>query len=38
VKNPDHVGLLKIGYTELSAAERVAQQFPGSLQEGTTSS
>lgn len=29
VKHPDHEGLLKVGYTESSAAERVAQQFPG---------
>jgi hypothetical protein len=27
--HPDHVGLLKVGYTEFKAAERVAQQFPG---------
>ncbi|HMO25368.1 MAG TPA: hypothetical protein PKB10_03795 [Tepidisphaeraceae bacterium] len=25
----DHAGLLKVGYTEHKAAERVAQQFPG---------
>jgi len=29
VKDPDHVGLLKIGYTEGSAKARIAQQFPG---------
>lgn len=27
--HPDHAGLLKVGYTEHKAAERVAQQFPG---------
>jgi len=29
VQNPDHAGLLKVGYTEQSAAGRIAQQFPG---------
>jgi hypothetical protein len=29
VKDPDHAGLLKIGYTEGSAKARIAQQFPG---------
>ncbi len=27
--HPDHVGLLKVGYTEQSVKDRVAQQFPG---------
>jgi hypothetical protein len=27
--HPDYAGLLKVGYTEHNAAERVAQQFPG---------
>ena len=27
--HPEHAGLLKVGYTEHKAAERVAQQFPG---------
>ena len=27
--HPDHAGLLKVGYTEQSAAGRIAQQFPG---------
>jgi len=27
--HPDHAGLLKVGYTEHKAAERIAQQFPG---------
>lgn len=29
VKNPEHAGLLKVGYTEQRAAERISQQFPG---------
>lgn len=29
IKHADHVGLLKIGYTEGSAKVRIAQQFPG---------
>jgi len=29
VKNPDHAGLLKIGYTQGSAKDRIKQQFPG---------
>ena len=29
VKHADHVGLLKVGYTEGNATQRVAQQFPG---------
>src|SRR5262245_61776751 len=29
--HPDHAGLLKVGYTEHKAAERIAQQFPGGL-------
>ena len=27
--HPDHAGLMKVGYTEQKAAERIAQQFPG---------
>jgi hypothetical protein len=27
--HPDHAGLLKVGYTEGSAKDRIAQQFPG---------
>lgn len=26
--HPDHAGLLKVGYTERVAADRVAKQFP----------
>lgn len=29
VKDPAHAGLLKVGYTEHRAADRIAQQFPG---------
>ena len=29
VKDPDHAGLLKVGYTEVDAKTRIAQQFPG---------
>ena len=29
VKDPDHAGLLKVGYTEVDAKARIAQQFPG---------
>ena len=29
--HPDHAGLLKVGYTERLAAERVAEQFPSGL-------
>ena len=29
--HPDHAGLLKVGYTERGAAERVAEQFPSGL-------
>lgn len=29
--HPDHVGLLKVGYTERGAAERIAEQFPSGL-------
>ncbi len=29
VKDPDHAGLLKVGYTEGSAKDRIAAQFPG---------
>lgn len=29
--HPDHTGLLKIGYTERNAADRVAEQFPAGI-------
>ncbi len=29
--HPDHAGLLKVGYTERVAAERIAEQFPSGL-------
>jgi len=29
--HPDHAGLLKIGYTERIAADRIAEQWPGGL-------
>lgn len=29
--HPDHSGLLKVGYTERGAAERIAEQFPSGL-------
>lgn len=29
--HPDHMGLLKVGYTERDAAERIAEQWPGGL-------
>src|ERR1700722_2688407 len=29
--HPDHAGLLKVGYTERSAPERIAEQWPGGL-------
>jgi hypothetical protein len=29
--HPDHAGLLKVGYTERSAAERIAEQFPAGM-------
>ncbi|MCC7087461.1 MAG: GIY-YIG nuclease family protein [Pirellulales bacterium] len=29
--HPDHAGLLKVGYTEREAAERIAEQWPGGL-------
>lgn len=29
--HPDHAGLLKVGYTERAAAERIAEQWPGGL-------
>jgi hypothetical protein len=29
VNNPDHAGLLKVGYTEGDAKARISQQFPG---------
>jgi hypothetical protein len=29
--HPDHAGMLKVGYTERQAAERIAEQWPGGL-------
>jgi hypothetical protein len=29
--HPDHAGLLKVGYTERAATERIAEQWPGGL-------
>lgn len=29
--HPDHTGLLKVGYTERMAADRIAEQWPGGL-------
>lgn len=29
--HPDHAGLIKVGYTERQAAERIAEQWPGGL-------
>ena len=29
--HPDHTGLLKVGYTERSAASRIAEQFPAGI-------
>jgi hypothetical protein len=29
--HPDHAGLLKVGYTERTAADRIAEQFPSGL-------
>ncbi len=29
--HPDHAGLLKVGYTERVAADRIAEQFPSGL-------
>jgi hypothetical protein len=29
--HPDHKGLLKVGYTERNAAERIAEQFPAGI-------
>jgi len=29
--HPDHVGLLKVGYTERNAPDRIAEQWPGGL-------
>ena len=36
VDNPNHAGLLKVGYTEHDAAQRIAQQFPGGFDGYTT--
>ena len=29
--HPDHSGLLKVGYTERIAADRIAEQFPSGV-------
>lgn len=29
--HPDHAGLLKVGYTERNATERIAEQLPAGL-------
>src|SRR4051812_40026257 len=29
--HPDHAGLLKVGYTERAAADRIAEQFPSGV-------
>jgi hypothetical protein len=29
--HPDHAGLLKVGYTERIAADRIAEQFPSGV-------
>ena len=34
--HPDHVGLLKVGYTERSAMDRISEQFPSGLMTGET--
>ncbi|MGL6073427.1 MAG: GIY-YIG nuclease family protein [Fimbriiglobus sp.] len=34
--HPDHVGLLKVGYTERNASERISEQFPSGLMTGET--
>lgn len=36
VNDPAHAGLLKVGYTEHDAAQRIAQQFPGGFKGYTT--
>lgn len=34
--HPDHAGLLKVGYTERSAVDRISEQFPSGLMTGET--
>ena len=34
--HPDHAGLLKVGYTERTAADRIAEQFPSGLNVSTS--
>jgi hypothetical protein len=34
--HPDHAGLLKVGYTERPAIERIVEQFPSGLMTGKT--
>ncbi len=34
--HPDHAGLLKVGYTERPAVDRVSEQFPSGLMTGET--
>jgi hypothetical protein len=34
--HPDHAGLLKVGYTERNAADRISEQFPSGLMTGET--
>ncbi len=34
--HPDHMGLLKVGYTERSAMDRISEQFPSGLMTGET--
>lgn len=34
--HPDHAGLLKVGYTERTAVDRISEQFPSGLMTGET--
>ena len=34
--HPDHAGLLKVGYTERNAKDRISEQFPSGLMTGET--
>ena len=34
--HPDHSGLLKVGYTERPAVDRISEQFPSGLMTGKT--
>lgn len=34
--HPDHAGLLKVGYTERPAVDRISEQFPGGMMTGKT--